>query len=153
MTARLFVDTNILLYALDPAEAIKRAISADLLRRTIANHTLALSPQNLNECYRVLCQRGRLVDQTAARSYLTYLTPWCIAPLDARTAAKAWAVQDEAGLGWWDALLVASALMAGCKLFLSEDLQDGREISGMRIANPFAPGFSRRLAAQQTSNE
>ena len=146
MTARLFVDTNILIYALDPAEPEKRAASADLLRRTITNHTLALSPQNLNECYRVLSQRRQLVDAAAARAYLTHLTPWCIAPLDGQTTVKAWAVQDEAGLSWWDALLVASALMAGCRLFISEDMQDGRVISGMRIANPFASEFLKRLA-------
>lgn len=147
MTARLFVDTNILIYALDPAEPVKRGTSADLLRRTINNHTLVLSPQNLNECYQVLIQRRRLVSEAAARAYLTYLMPWCIAPLDARTTAKAWAVQDEAGLAWWDALLVAAALMAGCKLFISEDMQDGQLISGMRIANPFSPDFSKRIAA------
>jgi predicted nucleic acid-binding protein len=139
MTARLFIDTNILIYALDPAEPVKRAMSADLLRRTIANHTLVLSPQILNECYRVLIQRRRLIPEAAARSFLTCLMPWCIAPLDARTTAKAWAVQDEAGLAWWDALLVAAALMAGCKLFISEDMQDGQSISGMKVVNPFRP--------------
>jgi predicted nucleic acid-binding protein len=51
-------------------------------------------------------------------------------------------------LALWDALLVASALMAGCKLFISEDMQNGRVISGMRIANPFAPQFSARLLGQ-----
>jgi predicted nucleic acid-binding protein len=139
MTARLFVDTNILIYALDPAEPAKRAMSADLLRRTMANHTLVLSPQNLNECYRILVERRRLIPEAAARSFLTCLMPWCIAPLDARTTAKAWAVQDEAGLAWWDALLVAAALMAGCKLFISEDMQDGQSISGMKVVNPFRP--------------
>ena len=141
MTARLFVDTNILIYALDPAEPAKRAMAADLLRRTMANHTLVLSPQNLNECYRVLIQRRRLIPEAAARSYLTCLMPWCIAPLDAQTTAKAWAVQDEAGLAWWDSLLAASALLAGCKLFISEDMRDGQLISGMRIVNPFSPGI------------
>jgi predicted nucleic acid-binding protein len=148
MIARLLIDTNILIYALDPAEPEKRATSADLLRRAIANHTLALSPQNLNECYKILALRRRLVPAVAARTYLMHLLPWCIAPLDARTTAKAWAVQDEASLEWWDALLVASALMVGCKLFISEDMQDGRVISGMRILNPFAPEFSARLFAQ-----
>jgi predicted nucleic acid-binding protein len=148
MTARLFIDTNILIYALDPAEPAKRAKSADLLRRTMANHTLVLSPQNLNECYKILTLRRRLVPPNAARTYLMHLMPWCIAPLDARTTGKAWAVQDEAGLEWWDALLVASALMAGCKLFISEDMQDGQLISGMRIVNPFSIDFSERIASQ-----
>jgi predicted nucleic acid-binding protein len=103
---------------------------------------LALSPQNLNECYRVLTDRRRLVPKEAARAYLTQLMPWCIAPLDTRTTAKAWEVQDEAGLAWWDALLVASALIAECALFLSEDMQDGLSVAGMRIANPFLPDFA-----------
>ncbi len=148
MTARLFIDTNILIYALDPAEPEKRAVSADLLRRTIANHTLVLSQQNLNECYKILTLRRRVVPPNAARTYLTHLMPWCIAPLDAQTTAKAWAVQDEAGLEWWDALLVAAALMAGCKLFISEDIQDGQLISGMRIVNPFGTDFLKRVPAQ-----
>lgn len=74
--------------------------------------------------------------------------PWCIAPLDAQTTVKAWAVQDEAGLAWWDALLIASALIAGCKLFISEDMQDGQLISGMRIVNPFGAEFLKRLSKQ-----
>ncbi|WP_026607746.1 PIN domain-containing protein [Methylocapsa acidiphila] len=148
MTARLFIDTNILIYALDPGAPEKRAISADLLRRTIKSHTLVLSPQNLNECYRVLTQRRRLASVEAARAFLTHLMPWCVAPLDAQTTLKAWAVQDEAGLAWWDALLIASALIAGCKLFISEDMQDGQLISGMRIVNPFGADFLSRLAKQ-----
>jgi predicted nucleic acid-binding protein len=64
-----------------------------------------------------------------------------IAPLGARTTTKAWAVQDEAGLAWWDALLVAAALMEGCKHFVSEDMRDGQLISGMKIVNFFRPDF------------
>ena len=88
MTARLLIDTNILIYALDPADPVKRGTSADVLRQAIASHTLALSPQNLNECYKVLTQRRRLVPMDAARSYLTHLMPWCIAPLDATNDRK-----------------------------------------------------------------
>jgi len=40
-------------------------------------------------------------------------------------------------LSWWDSITVAAALQAGCRTLLSEDLQDGREIEGMRIENPF----------------
>jgi predicted nucleic acid-binding protein len=78
-----------------------------------------------------------------ARGYIRTLAPWAIAPLDARTTERAFAVQDETGASWWDSLLLAAALLAECRLFVSEDLQDGREVSGMRIANPFAEGFAR----------
>jgi predicted nucleic acid-binding protein len=148
MTGRLFVDTNILIYALDPDDPLKRQLSADLLRQTISNRSLTLSPQSLNECYRVLTQRRRLMPPDQARGFIRTLAPWAIAPLDARTTERAFAVQDETGASWWDSLLLAAALLAECRLFVSEDLQDGREVSGMRIASPFSEGFARAIRAK-----
>jgi predicted nucleic acid-binding protein len=138
MTGRVFVDTNILIYALDPDDPQKRQVSADLLRRTISNRTLTLSPQSLNECYRVLTQRRRLMPLEQARGFIRVLAPWAIAPLDARTTERAFAVQDEMNTSWWDSLMVAAALLAECRVFISGDLQNGREVSGMRITSPFA---------------
>lgn len=148
MTGRLFVDTNILIYALDPADPEKRQVSADLLRQTIRTRTLTLSPQSLNECYRVLTQRRKLMPIAQARAYIATLAPWAIAPLDAKTTERAFAIEDELGSSWWDSLILASAIQAQCRLFVSEDLQTGREIAGMRIASPFAPGFARVLAGR-----
>ncbi len=145
MTGRVFVDTNILIYALDPADQIKRQISVDLLKTTIASRSLTLSPQSLNETYRVLVQRRRLMPVNAARAYIRTLAPWAIAPLDAKTTERAFAVEDETGYGWWDCLMLAAAMQADCRLFVSEDLQDGREVAGLRIANPFAEGFAKRI--------
>jgi predicted nucleic acid-binding protein len=145
MIGRLFVDTNILIYALDPSEPAKRQVSADLLRETIKTRTLTLSPQSLNETYRVLTQRRKLMPVEQARGYIRTLAPWAVAPLDATTTERAFAVQDEVGTSWWDSLMLASALQAGCRLFASEDLQDGREIDGLRIANPFTDAFARVL--------
>ena len=146
MTGRLFVDTNILIYALDPEDPKKRSVSADLLKRTISSRTLILSPQSLNECYRVLTQRRRLMPVAEARSYVRLLAPWAVAPLDAATTEKAWDVQDKAGASWWDSLMLAAALRSQCRLFVSEDMSDGAVIDGMRIANPFTPEFEHRVA-------
>jgi predicted nucleic acid-binding protein len=145
MTGRLFVDTNVLIYALDPSDPLKRQVSADLLRQTIKSHTLTLSPQSLNECYRVLSDRRRLMPVDQARAYVKTLAPWAIAPLDAATTERAWAVQDTAKLSWWDSLMVAAALRADCRLFISEDLNDGQVIDGMRIASPFTGAFAKLL--------
>ena len=146
MTARLCLDTNVLIYALDPDEPGKRKVSADLLRMTISNHTLTLSPQSLNEAYRVLTQRRVTMPAAAVRSFLSTLAPWAIAPLDAETTKRAWAVQDETKYSWWDCLMLAAALRAGCRLFVSEDLADGMTVSGMRIANPFTAEFTGTLS-------
>lgn len=148
MTGRVFVDTNVLIYALDPGDPWKRNVSSDLLRRTISNRSFTISPQSLNEAYRVLTQRRRLMPTEKARAYIRTLAPWAIAPLDAETTLRAFEVEDETGYSWWDSLLLAAALRAECGLFVSEDLADGREVAGLRIANPFAPDFARLLAAR-----
>lgn len=148
MTGRVFVDTNVLIYALDPADPWKRTVSADLLKQTISSRSFTLSPQSLNEAYRVLTQRRRLMPGDEARTYIRMLAPWATAPLDAQTTLKAFEVEDETGYSWWDSLMLAAALRAGCRLFVSEDLADGREVSGLRIANPFTPAFARVLGAR-----
>ncbi|MDR4308685.1 PIN domain-containing protein [Chelatococcus sambhunathii] len=133
-----FVDTNILIYAVDPTETEKRPIAADLLRTEAQAGTLVLSPQSLNECYRVLTDRRRLVERAEARRYIQTFARFCTAPLDFGATVEAWRVQDEFGFAWWDSLLLASASLAGCAVFASEDLQTGRRIGGLEIKNPFA---------------
>ena len=148
MTGRVFIDTNVLIYALDPAEPIKRHISADLLKKTINNRTLTLSPQSLNEAYRVLTQRRNLVPIGSARHYIAILAPWAIAPLDARTTERAFKVEDETGYSWWDSLMLASALLADCRLFVSEDLSEGCEVSGLRVVSPFSDSFAKLVTGR-----
>jgi predicted nucleic acid-binding protein len=145
MTGRVFVDTNVLIYALDPADPRKRLLSADLLRTTISNRTLTLSPQSLNETYRVLVQRPRLMPVQAARDYIRMLAPWAIAPLDSKTTERAFAVEDATGYSWWDCLMLAAALQADCRVFVTEALQAGRVVAGMRLVDPFAAGFARMV--------
>jgi len=41
-------------------------------------------------------------------------------------------------LSFWDALIVSAAVEAGCKSILTEDLNDGQELDGVRVENPFA---------------
>jgi predicted nucleic acid-binding protein len=51
--------------------------------------------------------------------------------------ATAFRIEDDARIGFWDALIVAAALKAGANRILSEDLNPGQTISGVRIENPF----------------
>jgi predicted nucleic acid-binding protein len=141
MIGRLFFDTNLLIYAIDPANPEKRARAAALLRGAVETGRLVVSPQTLNECYRVLTIKHKLVSSDAGRAFLRELLPFCIAPLDAGTTQLAFVIEDRLRASWWDCVMLASALQAGCQLFLSEDLQGEREIEGMRIVSPFTRGF------------
>ena len=48
-----------------------------------------------------------------------------------------WAIEEEFGFSFWDSLIVAAARAIGCGTLLSEDMQDGQEIGGLRIVDPF----------------
>lgn len=49
----------------------------------------------------------------------------------------AWQVQDRFGFSFWDSLIVAAAKLASCEILLSEDLQAGQDLAGLRVVNPF----------------
>jgi len=135
-----FADTNLLVYALDPTAAEKRDLAKNLLELIINRHTLVLSPQSLNECYRVVIEKRRLVERNSARNYVTALQAYCTAPYDFDITRLAWRIEEIHGFGWWDCMLLASASIARCDLFLSEDMQHERRVGDMTIANPFRPG-------------
>jgi predicted nucleic acid-binding protein len=137
MTGPLFVDTNILIYSLDPSEPEKRRRAAKLIQSSFAEGRLLTSPQTLHECYRVLTERRRLIPQVDARTFIRALFSTCTAPLDSTSTEAAWKIQDDTKFHWWDCVMLASALAAGSAVFVSEDLSDGVKIGGMRIVNPF----------------
>lgn len=134
-----FVDTNLIVYAIDPSEPEKREKFREWLRGMSRSRMLVLSPQSLNECYRVLTERRRL-DRRQVRDFIESLVPFCTAPCGIDVLRRAWRVQDAGGFGWWDSLLIGSALLAGCDVFLSEDMQHERTIEGMTILDPFKLG-------------
>jgi predicted nucleic acid-binding protein len=57
--------------------------------------------------------------------------------IDERVLEGAWEVQERSGLAFWDALIVAAARSAGCQVLLSEDLQDGQDLGGIVVVDPF----------------
>lgn len=132
-----FVDTSVIVYTADLSETKKHPIAASLLKRMIRNRTLVLSPQSLNEFYRVVTDRRVLLPREAARNFVADLSPFCTAPLDYAVTKHAWLIQDQTNFTIWDCLLLASASLAGCEIFLSEDMQHDRQVLNVRIVNPF----------------
>jgi predicted nucleic acid-binding protein len=131
-----FADTNLMVYAADPAEPIKRTRVTDFLTRIIRHHTLVLSPQSLNECYRAVTGRRDLMPRNEARRFVSAWQPYCTAPYNFDVTRGAWRIQDRHNLSWWDCMLLASAILARCHVFLSEDLQHEMKIFGMTVLDP-----------------
>jgi predicted nucleic acid-binding protein len=132
-----FVDTNVLVYTVDPSEPEKRALAGDLLERVMVSRALILSPQSLNECYRIVTDRRRLMPREDARRFVSALVSFCVAPSGYEVTRQAWRIQDATNYTWWDCMLLSSALLAGAEYFLSEDMQHERRLEGMTILDPF----------------
>lgn len=132
---RWFVDANVFAYALDDAEPAKRDVARRLLAGADAG-ALVISAQVLGELY-VVATRKLAIDATAAAAFVEDLAQLAVVAIDAELARAAVATSTTAHISYWDALIVEAAASAACEHLLTEDLQDGAVIRGVRIENPF----------------
>jgi len=136
MSARSFFDTNVLVYADDKAAPAKQRRALELVAEHRRAGTGVLSLQVLQE-YFVTVTRKLLVDARIARRKVELLAEFDVAAPELADILAAIDLHRLHGLSFWDALVVRSAKQAGCRLLLTEDLQHGREMEGLRIVNPF----------------
>ncbi len=126
-----FLDTNVLVYAQGPGA------KGEVARRLILAGGV-ISVQVLNEFTAVLHRKFRLdwdVIAEAVADVRTALDP--VRPIDVSTHTDAVSLARSNGFSFYDSLIVASALEAGCDILLTEDLQAGRRIAGLTVVNPF----------------
>jgi predicted nucleic acid-binding protein len=137
----LFVDTNVLLYEWDPADAPKKRRAEEWMRALWASHRGRVSFQVLAEFYVTATHKlDPVLDRTVARQYVRTLLAWDPLTIDAAVVDSAWRAQDLFRLSWWDALILAAAQQSGCRTLLSEDFQDGRSYDDVTVVNPFRRG-------------
>jgi predicted nucleic acid-binding protein len=129
-----FIDTNVLVYLLS-TDAAKAARARELL-----DAGGVISVQVLNEVANVLVRKQKLpwAEVHAFMGLVHALLP-TVQPLTITTHEKGLEIAERYGLSFYDAVLIAAALEAGCDVLWSEDMQDGLVIQGsLRIINPFA---------------
>jgi predicted nucleic acid-binding protein len=132
------IDTNILVYAEDSSAGTRRAAALELLEK-IPHETTLIPVYVLGELYRVLVRKGR---QPAARARATVFAwgdSFPIIELSSSVMLVAIDLAREHQFEIWDAVILASAADAGCRLLLSEDFQEGFTWSGVTVTNPFSP--------------
>jgi predicted nucleic acid-binding protein len=136
MTARSFFDTNVLIYADDKAAPAKQRRALDLVAEHRRAGTGVVSLQILQEYFVTIT--GKLgVDQRIARRKVELLAEFDVAATDIADILAAIDLHFLHGFSFWDALVMRSAKQAGCSVLLTEDMQETREIDGVRIVNPF----------------
>lgn len=133
---RFFVDTNVLLYSVDPSDPSKRAAAKSWMSALWQRGAGSLSWQVLNEFY-VNATRKMRSPSAKARNIVQALALW--APVDTTIGLieRAWYWSDQAQVPYWDALIIAAAERAGCGRLLSEDFQVGRTFGPVQVVSPF----------------
>ena len=132
-----FVDTSILLYAIsrDPAEQDKAKRANDIL----AERDLALSVQVLQEFYVQATRAGRpdAIGHQQAVLLIESFQRFPVQDITSGIMRAALDTRQRFQLSYWDAAIIEASRAMGCTQVLSEDLSDGQDYSGVRVANPF----------------
>src|SRR5712692_1169217 len=138
MKDRTFVDTNVLIDAHDVDAKAKHETAKSVLRKLWSQRAGVLSLQVLQEFYvNVTRKIASPLPKDVARLVVNTYALWCVETTPAEIAT-AFRIEDESRIGFWDALIVASAAKCGAVRILSEDLNAEQTIAGIRIENPFA---------------
>ena len=133
---RYAFDTNVLIYSLDSRSPQKHQQARRLIG--LADQDRCFVPlQTLGELCNTAARKRRDLLPQAQHLVEDLRELFPIVPAFPEDALDALAAHEQHNLQFWDALLWATARRAGCKLLLSEDLQDGRTLGGVLIRNPF----------------
>ena len=134
-----FVDTNVLVNALDKRISPKKQIAQRLMQELMEGDRLRVSTQVLQELFVVLTRKvNDCCSSEEALAVLEDLTAWPLMVVDHAAIRAAARLAEQAKLSFWDGLIVVSAARAGATVRCSEDLNDGQVILGVRISNPSA---------------
>ena len=136
MSARSFFDTNVLICADDKSAPAKQRRALDLVAEHRRTGTGVVSMQVLQE-YFVTVTRKLGVDARVARRKVELLAEFDVAAPDVADILAAIDLHRLHEFSFWDALILRAAKQAGCGVLFTEDMQEAREIDGVRVVNPF----------------
>ena len=133
---RRFLDTNVAVYADDLDAGVKQEQARSILSDALASGDGVVSTQVLQEFY--VISTGKLgVEPAKARRKVELLAAMDVVRIDPALILAAVDLSRLHSFSFWDALIVRAAATAGCGLLLTEDLQHGQVVEGVRIENPF----------------
>lgn len=134
MTAPVFVDSNVLIYAVDGSNP-KKHEAARLWRSELWKSRLGrISFQVLQEFYANVDRKWPAAREQVQAEIRNLMT-WRV--MDADILESGWKIQERYQVSFWDSLIVAAAKAASCRYLLTEDLQEGQEMDGVVVVNPF----------------
>jgi predicted nucleic acid-binding protein len=139
MNDKYFMDTNILIYSFDSTHPAKRKIAGNLVSGALEKGTGIISYQVIQEFLNVATRKFAvpLSFKDAQRYLNVVLEPLCEVFSSTELFHQALEISEQWQFPFYDALVVAAALQAECRVLYSEDMQDNQTIKGLTIRNPF----------------
>ena len=134
-----FIDSNVFIYLFDEYDDDKRQAAKSLIHKSLAERSAQISFQVVQETLNIITRKlpVPVTHQDALHFLDQMLLPfWKINPSRA-LYQRGLNLQERYPFSFYDSLIVAAALEAGCKTLYSEDLQHGQQIEGLIIKNPF----------------
>jgi predicted nucleic acid-binding protein len=136
MTASVFLDTNVLVYAAVGTGKDERKRQRAL--SLIESEDLGTSAQVLQEFFVTVVKKAtRPLSAAEALEWIEHLTVFPCLPIDHRLVRIAIEQSARYSISYWDAAIVSAAQALGCQTVYSEDLNNGQEYGGVRVVNPF----------------
>lgn len=134
MPVTRFIDTNVWVYAhLEKQDDSRSAIAWELIHSSEAT---MISAQVVVEYFNVMRRNGVDVERIC-RNISVMLKRCILWPLDAESIHKTLTIQGHFGFSIWDSQIVSVALLSGCGVLYTEDLQHGQKIESLQLINPF----------------
>ena len=139
MSGRFFLDTNVFVYTFDRSAPAKARKATDLIRKAANSGEGIISFQVVQEFFNVALRRfPQPMSIAEAEQYLTTVfRPLLAVHSSPSVYFGALRIAGKYRLSWFDSVIVACAVEGGCDVLYSEDLQNGAEIGGVRVENPF----------------
>lgn len=139
MSAESFIDTNVFVYQLERLDVRKADIADDLIEHGIDTQTACISFQVIQECLNTALRKAEipLTEDEMGRYMTDVLAPLYRVQPDVRLYQKALEIRARYRFSFYDALIIAAAVEAGCKTLYSEDLTHAQQVEGVTVVNPF----------------
>jgi predicted nucleic acid-binding protein len=140
----VFVDTNVLFYYLDPTDLRKQQAARLWLAELWEHRRGCISYQVLQEFYSLGTQKWPALKAEIQRE-IKELFDWHPVVIHRQILEDSWKIQARYKISFWDSLIVSAAKVASCRYLLTEDLQEGQEMDGVLVVNPFRNAVSEIL--------
>jgi len=131
-----FLDTNILVYAIDKLDAAKQSRALSIITEAVSTFDFMISAQVLNEFSNVSLLKLKLTTDEVQR-FVAVFNRMKVVPVEPTWTDRALAIKSQYGTQFFDSLLLAAAEANRCGTILTEDLNDGQVYCGVRAVNPF----------------